>query len=63
LNKNSPVRFQATGSVEKLHLTTSGVVKKNDHVMAKVPAPISEPMAESTGMTDPAARRTAILVS
>jgi len=56
------VRFQAIGSVEKLHLTTSGVVKKNDHVDAKVPAPISEPMAESTGMADPAARRTAILV-
>jgi hypothetical protein len=32
------VRFQAIGSVEKLHLTTSGVVTKNDHVMAKVPA-------------------------
>ena len=30
LNMNSPVKFQAIGLVDKLHLTTSGVVKKND---------------------------------
>jgi hypothetical protein len=45
LNKNSPVRFQAMGSVEKLHLTTSGVVKKND-------AAINEPMADKTGIAE-----------
>jgi hypothetical protein len=33
------------GSVEKLHLTTSGVVKKND-------AAINEPMADKTGIAE-----------
>ena len=49
LNRNSPVRFQAIGSVDKLHLTTPGVVKKNDHVIAKVTMPIKEPMDSSLG--------------
>jgi hypothetical protein len=49
LNMNSPVKFQAIGLVDKLHLTTSGVVKKNDHVMAKVTIPISEPMGGGAG--------------
>ena len=47
LNMNSPVKFQAIGLVDKLHLTTSGVVKKNDQVMTKATIPISEPMAFS----------------
>src|SRR5262249_27208551 len=55
LNKNSPVRFQAIGSVDKLHLTTPGVVKKNDHVIAKVTTPISEPTADKMGLKAPAA--------
>jgi hypothetical protein len=33
LNRNSPVRFQAMGSVDQLHVTTPGVVKNNDQVM------------------------------
>ena len=41
LKMNSPVKFQAIGSVDKLHFTTPGVVKKNDHVTAKVTTPIS----------------------
>ena len=45
LNTNSPARFQAIGSVDRLHLTSPGVVKKNDQVMAKVITPISEPTA------------------
>ena len=60
LNMNSPVKFQAIGSVDKLHLTTSGVVKKNDHVMAKVTIPISEPMADKIGLNAPATRSAAI---
>src|ERR1700732_586657 len=48
LYKNSPVRFHAIGSVERLHFTTPGVEKKNDHVIAKVPIPISDPRADST---------------
>jgi len=46
LNKNSPVRFHAIGSVDTLHLTTPGVEKKNDHVIANVPIPIKEPSAD-----------------
>jgi hypothetical protein len=46
LYKNSPVRFHAIGSVETLHLTTPGVEKKNDHVIANVPIPINEPSAD-----------------
>src|ERR1700733_11328288 len=60
LNRNSPVKFQAIGSVDKLHLTTPGVVKKNDHVTAKVSAPINEPMADRRGRTPPAARSVAM---
>src|SRR5271163_1919146 len=43
LYKNSPVRFHAIGSVDRLHLTTPGVEKKNDHVIANVPIPIRVP--------------------
>ena len=60
LNMNSPVKFQAIGLVDKLHLTTSGVVKKNDHVMVKVTIPISEPMADKIGLNAPATRSAAI---
>ena len=35
LNRNSPVKFQAIGSVDRLHLTTPEVMKKKDHAMAK----------------------------
>ncbi len=45
LYKNSPVKFHAIGSVDMLHLTTPGVEKKNDHVIANVTIPISEPSA------------------
>ena len=57
---NSPVKFQAIGSVDQLHLTTPGVVKKNDHVMANVTMPISEPMADRIGLNAPAARSAAM---
>ena len=60
LNRNSPVKFQAIGSVDKLHLTTPGVVKKNDHVIAKVPTPISEPTADKMGLKAPAASSAAV---
>ena len=60
LNMNSPARFHAIGSVDKLHLTTPGVVKKNDQVMAKVITPISEPTADKTGLNAPAARSAAM---
>src|SRR6516165_8780284 len=60
LKMNSPVRFQAIGSVDKLHFTTPGVVKKNDHVMANVITPISAPMADRTGLNAPAASSTAM---
>src|SRR5215472_3069478 len=56
LNMNSPARFQAIGSVDKLHLTTPGVVKKNDQVIANVITPISEPAADKIGLNAPAAR-------
>ena len=61
--KNSPVRFQAIGSVDRLHLTTPGVVKKNDHVIANVPIPINEPSADRIGTNAPAARRAAVVNS
>ena len=60
LNRNSPVRFQAIGSVDMLHLTTPGVVKKNDHVIANVTMPISEPTADKIGLKAPAASSTAV---
>src|SRR6201995_1922454 len=63
LKMNSPVRFQAIGSVDKLHLTTPGVVKKNDHVMAKVTIPISEPTADRIRLNPPAPRSAAIVNS
>jgi hypothetical protein len=63
LYKNSPVRFHAIGSVDKLHLTTPGVVKKNDHVIANVPIPINEPSADRIGINAPAARRAAVVNS
>src|SRR5262249_15236452 len=50
LYKNSPVRFHAIGSVDTLHLTTPGVEKKNDHVIANVPSPINEPSADRIGI-------------
>ena len=60
LNMNSPVKFQAIGSVDKLHFTTPGVVKKKDHVIAKVTTPISEPTADRIGLNAPAASSAAI---
>src|SRR5262249_52222566 len=63
LYKNSPVRFHAIGSVDTLHLTTPGVVKKNDHVIANVPIPINEPSADRIGINAPAARRAAVVNS
>src|ERR1700741_2129401 len=63
LNKNSPVRFHAIGSVDTLHLTTPGVEKENDHVIANVPIPINEPSADRIGMNAPAARRAAVVHS
>src|SRR5258705_12123506 len=63
LNKNSPVRFHAIGSVDTLHWTTPGVEKKNDHVIANVPIPINEPSADRIGINAPAARRAAVVNS
>jgi hypothetical protein len=63
LYKNSPVRFHAIGSVDTLHLTTPGVEKKNDHVIANVPTPINEPSADRIGINAPAARRAAVVNS
>src|SRR5215467_4785225 len=63
LYKNSPVRFHAIGSVDTLHLTTPGVEKKNDHVIANVPIPINEPSADRIGINAPAARRAAVVNS
>ena len=63
LNKNSPVRFHAIGSVDMLHLTTPGVEKKNDHVVANLPIPISEPSADRIGINAPAARIAAVVNS
>src|SRR6476660_4703667 len=60
LNMNSPVKFQATGSVDKLHFTIPGVVKKKDHVIAKVTTPISEPTADRIGLNAPATSSAAI---
>src|SRR3977135_2904704 len=60
LNMNSPLKFQAIGSVDKLHFTTPGVVKKKDHVIAKVNTPISEPTADKIGLNAPAASSAAI---
>src|SRR5260370_40147999 len=60
LNMNSPVKFQAIGSVDKLHFTTPGVVKKKDHVIAKVTTPISEPTADNIGLNAPAASSAAM---
>src|SRR3981081_3737154 len=60
LKMNSPVKFQAIGSVDKLHLTTPGVVKKNDHVTAKVTTPISQPTADKIGLKAPAASSAAM---
>src|SRR5260370_33482625 len=63
LYKNSPVRFHAMGSVDTLHLTTPGVEKKNDHVIANVPIPINEPSADRSGINAPAARRAPVVSS
>jgi len=63
LYKNSPVRFHAIGSVDTLHLTTPGVEKKNDHVIANVPIPINEPRADRMGINAPPARRAAVVSS
>jgi hypothetical protein len=63
LYKNSPARFHAIGSVDTLHLTTPGVEKKNDHVIANVPIPINEPSADRMGINAPAARTAAVVNS
>src|SRR6202041_1321786 len=63
LNRNSPVRFQAIGSVEKLHFTTPGVVKKNDQVIRNVAVPTSDPSADMSGSNAPTANKTAVLSS
>ena len=63
LYRNSPARFHAMGSVEMLHLTTPGVVKKNDHVMINVPVPINALRADRIGMNAPAASNTAVVSS
>ena len=63
LYKNSPARFHAIGSVDTLHLTTPGVEKKNDHVIANVPIPINEPSADRIGINAPAARIAAVVNS
>src|SRR5579863_9550694 len=60
LNRNSPVRFQAIGSVDKLQTTTPGVVKKNDHVTRNVAIPMSEPSADRIGLNAPATRSAAM---
>src|SRR5258708_17115231 len=60
LYKNSPVRFHAIGSVDTLHLTTTGVQKKNDHAIANVPSTINEPTAARIGKNAPASRRAAV---
>jgi hypothetical protein len=51
------------GSVDMLHLTTPGVVKKIDHVMKKVPTPINEPSADRTGINAPATSNAAVVSS
>ena len=63
LYRNSPARFHAIGSVEMLHLTTPGVVKKNDQVMINVSVPIKALRAERKGMNAPAASNTAVVSS
>ena len=63
LYKNSPLRFHAIGSVDMLHLTTPGVEKKNDHVIANVLIPINEPSADRSGINAPAARIAAVVNS
>ena len=63
MNKNSPVRFHAIGSVDKLHLTTRGVEKKNGHVIANIPIPINDPSADRIGINAPAARTVAVVNS
>jgi hypothetical protein len=63
LNKNSPAKFHAIGSVEMLHLTTPGVVKKNDQVTTKVTTPMSDPNADSIGLNAPAASKIAMINS
>src|SRR4051794_24902677 len=60
LNMNSPVRFHAIGSVDTLHETTPGVVKKNDQVMTNVTMPMSEPIADTIGLNAPTARSAAM---
>jgi len=52
--------YATIGSVDKLHLTTPGVVKKNDHVIAKVIMPMNEPSADKTGLKLPATSSAAI---
>src|SRR5215475_4336050 len=46
-----------------LHLTTPGVEKKNDQVIANVPIPINAPRADRIGTNAPAARRAAVVNS
>ena len=60
LKTNSPVKFQAIGSVDRLHFTTPGVVTKNDQVIAKLTMPISEPAADRIGLNAPAASSAAM---
>src|SRR5258705_4495347 len=59
LNRHSKSKHQAIASVDKLHLTTPGVVK-NDHVIAKLTTPISEPTADKIGLKAPAASSAAM---
>jgi hypothetical protein len=63
LYRNSPIRFHAIGSVDRLHLTTPGVEKKNDHVIANVPIPSNDPSADRSGTNAPAMRRAAVVNS
>src|SRR3569623_2959935 len=55
LNKNSPVKFQAIGSEDRLHFSTPVVVKKKDQVIANVTIPMKEPRADKIGTNAPAA--------
>ncbi len=51
------------GSVEMLHFKMPGVVKTNDHVIANVTTPISDPIADKIAVNAPAASKTAVVSS
>src|SRR5258708_1144253 len=63
LKRNWGVKLHGIGSLERLHFTTSGVEKKNDQVIAKVPIPNREPSADSIGLNAPAASNAAVVSS